>query len=243
MHTARKLSSRTTPVKSIIAVVAGMVCAQTTFPAEAHNYQTDTVVVQQTNAVEWKLADLNVRNTEGVIRVGDPRSIDGPHGKVVYFDGVDDGLFVDARPLEGLSRFTIEVLFQPEPKAPREQRFLHIGEATGNRLLLETRVTEDDQWYLDAFIKSGDSSRTLIEKKLQHPTGRWYHVALVVNGGEMETFVDGQPELSGNVGFTPFRGGQCSIGVRMNKVSWFKGSIAKIRITPTGLPPAEFLKQ
>jgi hypothetical protein len=107
---------------------------------------------------------------------------------------------------------------------------------------METRVMDDDQWYLDAFIKSGDSSRALIDKNKLHPTGTWYHIAFVVDNGKMDTYVNGEHELSGKVAFSPFKEGKTSIGVRMNKVSWFKGAIYKIRITPKCLIPAEFMK-
>ncbi len=203
----------------------------------------EVLVPVQQKVIEWTPEFFNNADTKGLTREGNPRTIETPHGKALSFDGVQDGIFLDTNPIENLAQFTIEVLFQPDPKAPPEQRFFHIGEVGGSRLLLETRVTDDDQWCLDAFIKSGDSSRTLIDKTLLHPTGRWAHVAFVVDHGTMDTYVDGQHELNGNVSFVPFKEGKTSIGVRMNRVSWFKGSISKIRITPTCLHPADFMKQ
>jgi len=46
-----------------------------------------------------------------------------------------------------------------------------MGEVNGDRMLIELRMTEESQWYLDAFIKSGDSSKALIDKSLLHPAG------------------------------------------------------------------------
>ena len=200
------------------------------------------VPIQQ-KIIEWTPEFFNNPDAKGVMREGNPRTIETPHGKAVSFDGVQDGVFLDVNPIEHLAQFTIEVLFLPEPKAPPEQRFFHIGEVSGSRLLLETRVTPDDKWCLDAFIKSGDSSKTLIDGTLLHPTGQWARVAFVVDHGSMDTYVDGQHELSGRVAFAPFTEGKTSIGVRMNRVSWFKGSIAKIRITPACLPPTDFMKE
>jgi hypothetical protein len=58
----------------------------------------------------------------------------------------------------------------------------------------------------------------------------------------MDTYVNGEHELSGHVAFSPFDKGTTSIGVRMNKVSWFKGAIYEIRISPKCLLPSEFTK-
>ncbi|MGA3243167.1 MAG: LamG domain-containing protein [Bacteroidota bacterium] len=223
---------------TIIFLCVGVVRARQT-----ESLGKDTAVVSQQRVVEWKLEDFNNPNAEGVTKAGDPHTVDSPYGKAVHFDGVKDGLFLNALPIEKLTQFTVEAFLQPDGKAPHEQRFLHMGEANGSRLLLETRVTDDDQWYLDAFIKSGDSSCTLIDKTKLHATGIWYHVALVVDNGKMDTYVNGKHELNGNVAFSPFKGGTTSVGVRMNRVSWFKGAIYKIRITPRCLVPSEFMKQ
>ena len=219
-----------------------ILCVSTIVSGQTSSLRKDAAVVAQQRAIEWKLEDLNSPKAEGVTKTGDPRTVDSPYGKAVHFDGTKDGLFLNTHPLEKLAQFTVEVFFQPDAQAPHEQRFLHMGQATSDRLLLETRVTDDDQWYLDAFIKSGDSSRTLIDKDKLHATGIWYHIALVVDNGKMDTYVNGKHELNGNIAFSPFKEGTMSVGVRMNKVSWFKGAIYKIRITPKCLIPAEFMK-
>jgi hypothetical protein len=52
--------------------------------------------------------------------------------------------------------------------------------------------------------------------------------------------VNGQLELEGEVkGFKPIHGGQTSIGVRQNKVHWYKGTIAKVIISPNALSVKE----
>ena len=190
--------------------------------------------------IEWQLSDLNASSVIGLTRSGDPLTIDSPYGKAVQFDGKGGALFLDRNPLVNLSQFTVEVIFRPDPKGQFEQRFLHMGEANGDRMLLEIRMTDDSQWYLDAFIKSGESSKPLIDQTMLHPSGEWCHVALVVDDGKMDTYVAGKHELEGRVAFSPFKSGRTSIGVRMNRVSWFKGAIAKIRITPKCLTPSEF---
>jgi hypothetical protein len=52
---------------------------------------------------------------------------------------------------------------------------------------------------------------------------------------------NGDVEMSIPIEFTPLKPGHTSIGVRLNKVSWFKGAIRKIRITSKALSPEEFL--
>lgn len=226
-----------------IIVTILLLCGEPLFSAQTGTLRKDTVVAEQQHVVDWRLAELYSSESKDITKEGAPHIVDCPYGKALCFDGTKDGILLNANPLENLTQFTIEVLFQPDPGAPHEQRFLHMGEANGDRLLLETRVTGDDQWYLDAFIKSGDSSRALVDTEKLHRTGRWYHVAFVVDDGTMDTFVDGQHELGGKVPFSPFKGGKTSIGMRMNKVSWFKGAIHKIRITPKCLAPAEFMKR
>jgi hypothetical protein len=42
---------------------------------------------------------------------------------------------------------------------------------------------------------------------------------------------------------TPQKAGQTSIGVRFNKVNYFKGAVRTARMTPHALQPAEFLRK
>ena len=85
------------------------------------------------------------------------------------------------------------------------------------------------------------SQKTLIEPKLIHPIGKWYHVALTLDmDGTMKNYVNGKFELEGKVDFKPLEG-EMSIGVRRNNVSWYKGAICKIRIGNGVIKPGEFM--
>jgi hypothetical protein len=101
-------------------------------------------------------------------------------------------------------------------------------------------VTEDGHWVLDTYLQSGDSSCVLMDRSKQHPLGEWAHVALVLEGGTMKHYVNGQLELQGDLDFRPINSGRTSIGVRLNKVHWYKGAIGSIRITPQALNPETF---
>ena len=156
----------------------------------------------------------------------------------VQFDGKADGLLVPAIAIGNWNRFTIEMLFKPEAGGLPEQRCLHLQDEKGRRLLIEIRVLNDGDWCLDTFLYSNAGHRlTLIDRTLTHPLGGWHWVALTYADGHMTHFVDGVKECGGEVQFEPMDlSGRTSIGVRQNKVSWFKGAIREIRFTPDALP-------
>ncbi len=192
-------------------------------------------------SIVWNINNLKNIGGNKVAVLDNPIVIDTPKGKAVQFDGVDDGIFLDSNPLTGASQFTIEIIFRPDSGGNKEQRFLHIGEVQGNRVLIETRLTEDNRWFLDTFIKSGESERTLYAENFLHPISEWHHAALVYDGKSMRHFVNGVKELEGTVNYMPMKAGHTSIGCRMNKVYWFKGAIRKVRITHRVLSPEEFM--
>ena len=195
-------------------------------------------------SVVWELK--NIANIGGNITtvLGQPKVIDTEKGKAIEFDGVDDGIFIEMNPLAGAKAFTIEGLFRPDADGPAEQRWLHIEdlENVESRALLETRVSKD-LWFLDTFLKSGDNRLPLYAENFKHPTGRWYHAALVYDGSEMRHYIDGKLELSGKIAMKPFGRGHVSIGVRQNKVYWFKGAARKVRFSHQARDPKQFLKK
>jgi hypothetical protein len=190
---------------------------------------------------EWTLSDLTGKTSEGVQIRGNPGIIKFRNKKAISFNGSSDAVFLDSMPLAGCEQFTIEIIFKPFAGGNFEQRFLHIGEVQGDRVLLELRSTQTG-WYFDAFIKVGDQDKALIDPQLLHPFDQWYHLAYIVDHGRLETYINGKKELGSNLGITPLKAGKTSIGVRQNEVSWFKGAIYKIRITPEALKPESFMK-
>ncbi|MBS1656400.1 MAG: hypothetical protein JSU05_16215, partial [Bacteroidetes bacterium] len=117
------------------------------------------------------------------------------------------------------------------PSAPR---FLHFEDALKNRGTLEARLTNSGEWYLDAFLKNGETNKglALIDSSLLHKSDQWYWVALTYDGKKMFSYVNGQKELEGDFDFPPMVNGQTSIGVRLNKVSWFRGEISDFCFYP-----------
>jgi hypothetical protein len=62
-------------------------------------------------------------------------------------------------------------------------------------------------------------------------------VALTYDGKTMRHYVDGQQELEGGLAFRAMAPGRMSLGVRLNKVSWYQGCIAEVRFTRGALAP------
>ena len=191
----------------------------------------------------WQLDNLDSIGGNSTEVLGAPRLVEGPAGKALEFAGVRDGLIVDENPLEGAEIFTLEVIFQPYAGGLAEQRFIHLQECSGdNRALLETRLTRDGKWFLDTFIKSAAADQTLFAEDFKHSIGPWYQAALVFDGQEMRHYVNGHLELAGEMDFMPLQSGQISIGVRLNRVFWYRGKVSSLRFVDRALRVEEFLQ-
>ena len=208
-------------IKLITSVLFMLVCA----------------VLSAQNVIDWKVAELpHVQKIEGK-----PQMVATSLGNAVTFSG-SDAYFLNINPLKGLSQFTLEAIFKPDGDGEFEQRFLHLG-TLSERVMFEIRVNRDSTWYFDTFLALPDGRRGLvmIDEKLTHPTDRWYHVALVIDGTRAMVYINGVLEFDRPLGFVPINEGITSIGARQNLVSWFKGSMYRLRISPRPLKINEFL--
>ncbi len=196
------------------------------------------------SAVIWKMDNLKTIGGNAVEVLGAPRVVKTDRGKAIVFDGVRDGIFIRNNPLAGADKFTIEAIFRPDEGGAAEQRWLHIedSENVESRALLETRLN-GKEWFLDTFLKSGENRMPLYAENFKHPTGQWFHVALVYDGTEMRHYVNGKLELSGKIQMKPFGRGITSIGVRQNKVYWFKGAVLRGRFSHKALSVNDFLQK
>jgi hypothetical protein len=171
---------------------------------------------------------------------GAPKVTDTDRGRAVCFDGKQDGLVVDANPIAGLAAFTLELLFRPDADGEPAARVLHISEEESeDRAMIETRMTGERRWYLDTFLHHGADSLALAQTDAQHAAGRWYWAALTYADRQMRHYVNGVLEASGPVVFGPLSRGRTSLGVRLNRVSWFKGCVRELRIWPAALPSGQ----
>lgn len=178
---------------------------------------------------------------------GNPTVIDAPGGKAVQFDGIRDALFIDQHPLAGAAAFTFEAVFRPDGGA-FEQRWFHLASdepappaaPLNTRFLFEIRVV-GDEWYLDAFTTGPGYKHTLIFPDRRYPVGRWYHVAQTFDGRTYRAYVNGQLQGEAEIAFQPQGPGKASVGVRMNRLNYFKGAVREARFTHAALAPADFI--
>lgn len=195
-----------------------------------------TLIRALTPPREWLVSNLTRIGGHPVEVLGAPAPVATPDGTVLEFDGVDDGLIVDHNILEGFSAFTLAVDFAPAVGGPEEQRFVHAEErATGNRALVELRMVGAEAFALDTFLKFGDASLTLLDRARTHPAGRWHRAALTFDGTTMAHYVDGRPDGRGGVAFKALGAGRTGIGVRQNRVSFFKGQIRRVIAWPQAM--------
>ena len=193
-------------------------------------------------AETWRFDRLDQIGSHPATLLGHPKLIDTPRGKAIEFNGVDDAIFLGVHPLAGAETFTWEAIFRPDAGGAPEQRIFHLQEeGSDNRMLFEIRVI-GDQWCLDSFVTTGGASRALLDRTKLHPLGRWYAIAAVYDGHEFRNYVDGVLQGAGDLHVAPQKAGGTSIGVRYNKVNYFKGAFYSARMTPRALEPAEFLK-
>lgn len=196
--------------------------------------------------------DLRIDN---LIRISDmpvaiegmPVVIDSPYGPAVAFAAGPDMLLLNPpqSPLGGTTAFTLEALFRPDPAGPLEQRFVHLQSTqTTDRVLLETRMGSDGaSWYADTFIGCQGQEMPLNDRYLLHPLGHWHTLALTFDGTTMRQYVNAAFEMEAPVPFyLPLPHIRIALGARINRIWPFAGAIARVRITPAVLAPADLLR-
>jgi hypothetical protein len=239
-------------------VALGLVLAAVTSISGASAQEKQTI---------WKFDNLESIGGFKTSVEGHPKIVataDG--GKAMEFNGVDDAIWIENHPLAGVTTFTMEAIFRPDG-GDKEQRWFHIasidpktgqaalpsGTADPNpRFTFELRVSDHDQWFLDAFThgcatvpdtcsaKEG-YNRALMNPKMKYPIGHWYAVAQTYDGKMYRSYVDGVLQMEAPVEFKPQGPGRTAVGTRMNKVNYFRGLVMEARFTPAALPPDKLL--
>lgn len=195
-------------------------------------------------AIRWAIGNAPATEGHALSVLGAPTVGESELGATVCFDGKDDALLFPVNPLEGLSEFTIEILFKPDPDGASEQRLLHVQEdGTENRALLELRSTAEASTTVNTFLRSGGEQLALSNEKALHPASRWYWAALTYKSGQLSHAVNGVFEADGKVTFAPLGKGQMSLGARLNRESWFKGCVREIRFSPVALGASDLQRE
>jgi hypothetical protein len=188
----------------------------------------------------WTFTERDRIGNNVVTLSGEPSIVGEAGDQSMCFKGEPDAALLDVNPIAGWGTFTIEVLIKPRTAGSAEQRFLHIEDARAARVLLELRIVSPQEWALDTFLFDSQQSRlTLLDRTRVHSTDQWHWVALTYDGTTMKHYVDGVRELEGPVGFRAMEQGRMSLGVRLNKVSWYQGCIREARFSPRALAPPQ----
>lgn len=197
----------------------------------------------QQRATVWNFAARDRIGSHPVTLSGSPAIVKDENGGSMCFAGEPDAALLDVNPIAGLGTFTIEALIRPASGGAVEQRFLHIEDERQARVLLELRMVSPGTWALDTFLFDSPESRlTLLDRTKVHSTAEWHWVALTYDGTTMTHYVDGVRELEGTIAFRAMAPGKMSLGVRLNKVSWYQGCIGEVRFTPRALPASGLQK-
>jgi hypothetical protein len=198
--------------------------------------------VQQRTTV-WDFTARDRIGNHPVTLSGSPVIVKDASGGSMCFAGEPDAALLDVNPIAGSSAFTIEALIKPTSGGAAEQRFLHIEDERNARVLLELRIVSPESWAFDTFLFDSPENRlTLLDRTKVHSTAEWHWVALTYDGATMTHYVDGVRELEGKIAFRAMAPGKMSLGVRLNKVSWYQGCIGEVRFTPRALPASALRK-
>jgi len=181
--------------------------------------------------VVWTLSKLTFAAPAVPTVYGTPRLDRASEPVSIAFNGREDGYAIPVNPVAGWPTFTIRARIRPDVSGPQAQRFLHIEDEAGHRITMEIRLAPNGTWSLDTFLKNAPHSLTLASAALSHSSGQWHVAELRYDGKIMSSYVDGKKELSGPVEFVPMGPGRTSVGVRLNRVSWYKGAIAEIQFS------------
>jgi len=202
------------------------------------------------NSETWDIDNLDKIGGHDIVVNGNPEVVETEIGAAVKFDGDGDMILVDFNPIGEAKAFTVEVLFKPTGSYPDNiaPRFIHIQDpedGDNKRLMIELRINENNQCYLDGFLRTDTMSLVLIDENMLHPTDQWNHAAVTYENGVMTTWFNGEKELSGQLGYSetminPI--GKVAIGGRMNHRSWFNGYIKTLKVTHQVLSPEKFIQ-
>jgi len=207
----------------------------------------------------WHLDRLDNVGGNRTIVEGHPQIVDTSAGKAIHFNGTDDALFVPLHPLAGARTWTWEMIFRPDPDGAPEQRVFHLqpvdaagADLPNMRQLFEIRIRDipgssEKGWCLDSHARASAQPAemlTLLDcaPVHMHRFGGFHTATATYDGTTMRSYLDGVLQAEGTVSLAPQMPGHSSLGTRINRTYYFKGTILEARFTRHVLPVSKFLK-
>lgn len=184
-----------------------------------------------------QIVDQSGHDRHGTIR-GATR-VDGPHGKCLRFDGVDD--YVDAGPTAALGLhddLTVEAWFRADRIDQRNR--LIIGDAASRTIHrnFSLRIDSGDL----RFEHGNDQNYGAAVLNGLTLTGGWHHVAVICEMPRRLVYFDGK--LVGNELLDPAiavtKGAELRLGGWF--AGWFQGDLDEVRLYSRALPETEILQ-
>jgi hypothetical protein len=210
-----------------------------TFPASAAIPSEHAVALWLFDEGEGKtIKDLSGNGNEGEFK-GEPEWVDGKFGKALKFDGADDYIVVpdsDSLDVNG-DQITIVAWIKGSgwPAANHIVRKLH-DQAQGHIYVLRVQP-ETIRVYIATDIKPSPGYQ--VDGTTPLNTDKWYHVALVYDGGEIRIYLNGELDgsltASGNIETSD---AELRIG-RGDPAGYFAGVIDEVAIFNVALDEEE----
>jgi hypothetical protein len=207
----------------------------------------------------WHFDRLDEVAGHKTIVEGHPVLVDTPAGRAIHFNGREDALFLPVHPLAGAATWTWEMVFRPDPDGAPEQRVFHLqavdaagADVANMRQLFEIRIraipgSGEKGWCLDSHARASAQPAemlTLLDcaPAHMHSFGGFHTATATYDGTTMRSYVDGVLQAEGTVKLAPQMPGHSSLGTRINRTYYFKGTVLEARFTRHVLPVNAFLK-
>jgi hypothetical protein len=157
-------------------------------------------------------------------------------GTAVCFDGNQDGLLLGTNPIQGMQRFTIEVLVFPEFTGSADTRLIQITDSNNLRLVMGMRSVASGNWHALVTFSGSGPATTIEDSNAPHPSNQWYWLTVTYDGQTASVYVNGALENSRNLAFGPMAAGSASLATRPNGQYNFPGCMRDVKFFASALP-------
>ena len=165
-------------------------------------------------------------------------------GTALCFDGTQDGLLLATNPIQGMQRFTIEMLVYPEFTGTEDSRLIHMGgtSATSPRLVVQMHANASGTWHALIGFYSAGTQTDIEDTTYNHPSNQWYWLAVTYDGQTARVYVNGVLENSSTFTFNPMAASSTSLATRQNGQYFFPGCMRDVEFFNSALPASQLEK-